>query len=314
MIALLSLSLLEMSCYRGPNHRLCVGTNINPAHECLYLARSLGYQQNIRARLVELPSASGVLRAFRDRSIDCAAITLDEALLLAAQRQNPKIVLIMNLSHGGNVILSQPEISTFRQLKGKRIGVESSAMGAYILSRALELGELPLDEVILVPLEASEHEEAFRKKEIDALVTSDPVRTHLTQDGAHTLFDNALIPNEIIEVLVVREEALAIYHQELKGMIRSWFHAVDYLTHHPENAAAQMAPRTGMSTHDLLSSIKNLTTPQQQENRQLLGLKDPQFLSVLTELAETMNQRGLLPAPVDARSLLTDELVRENKE
>jgi NitT/TauT family transport system substrate-binding protein len=313
LIALLPLMLL-VSCYRCPDHRLFVGTNINPAHECLYLARSLGYQKTIQARLVELPSASGVLRAFRNRSIDCAAITLDEALLLAAQGQNPKIVLVMNLSHGGDVILAQPEFSTFHQLKGKRIGVESSAMGAYILSRALELGEVPLDEVIIVQLEANEHEAAFRNREIDAIVTSDPVRTHLIKDGALTLFDNALIPNEIIEVLVVREDALATYHQELEELIHSWFQAVDHLNKYPEAAATQMAARTGMSANDLLSAMETLSTPQRQENQQLLGLKDPQFLTILTQLSETMSQRGLLPVPVNAHSLLTDKFVRENKE
>lgn len=312
--AILLITPAFISCRPAPKQRLRIGTNINPGYECLYLARNLGYQHDLNVRLVEFPSASCVIRAFRNQLIDAAALTMDEALLLASQGHAPKVVLIMNFSHGGNVILAQPDISSFRELKAKRIGVESTAMGAYVLSRAIEMGGLQPEDIAIVPLEASEHEEAFLNKQVDALVTTEPTRSRLLRKGARQLFDSSLIPNDIVEVLVVREEALQTYRPELAGITASWFKATEHLHNHFALDANEMAPRTGMDPADLLLSLRSLNTPDLQENKRLLSRQDAGFTRRLTTLAKTMAQHELLPGAVDPLTLLSDELFQEGTE
>ena len=66
---------------RDPAPPLRIGTNVWTGSEPLYLARDLGYLDPRTVQLVEYPSASEVLRAFRNQAIDGAVISLDEVLV-----------------------------------------------------------------------------------------------------------------------------------------------------------------------------------------------------------------------------------------
>ena len=84
-----------------------IGTNVWPGYEPLYLARELGYFDDQPIHLVEHAAATEVIRAFRNGTIDAAALTLDEVLLLAQHGQNPRIVLVMDFSQGGDTLIVQ---------------------------------------------------------------------------------------------------------------------------------------------------------------------------------------------------------------
>ncbi|HTI49009.1 MAG TPA: hypothetical protein VMB76_20815, partial [Casimicrobiaceae bacterium] len=81
------------ACAREPDTPLRIGTNVWIGSEPLYLARELGRLEPAAVQLVEYPSASEVLRAFRNQAIDGMVISLDELFGLAADGFQPRIVL-----------------------------------------------------------------------------------------------------------------------------------------------------------------------------------------------------------------------------
>lgn len=136
---LLTLTVLVLgACPNRTTSPLRLGTNVWPGYEPLYLARDLGYFDTTAVTLVEYLSASEVIRAFRNQALEAAALTLDESLLLLQHNIPVQVVLVTDISHGGDVVLGAPDISPFTALVGKRVGVEASALGAYVISRALE--------------------------------------------------------------------------------------------------------------------------------------------------------------------------------
>jgi NitT/TauT family transport system substrate-binding protein len=144
-------------CTQEPQTPLRVGTNVWPGYEPLYLARDQGYYPPQSVRLVEYTSASEVIRAFRNGAIDAAALTLDEVLLLAETTPDVSVVLALDVSHGADVILAQPALSSLRDFKGRRVGVEATALGAYMLTRAPQTVDLTPTDVRTVSLEVFEH-------------------------------------------------------------------------------------------------------------------------------------------------------------
>jgi len=80
-------------CGVEPAPPLRIGTNVWPGYEPLYLARELGYLDPRSVHLVEYPSASEVIRAFRNHAIEAAALTFDEVLLLTQDGFKPRVVL-----------------------------------------------------------------------------------------------------------------------------------------------------------------------------------------------------------------------------
>lgn len=299
------------SCTQVPPPPLRVAVNLWPGYETLYLARSLGYYNNTPIQLVDLPSGTEEIRAFRNRNVEAAAVSLDQALVLAATDPQVRIITVMDFSEGGDVILAKPGISTLQALKGKRVGVEANVLGAYILTRALEQSGLSPQDIQVVSLGISEQERAFNNGGVDAVVTFGPVRSKLLSVGAKQLFDSSQIPGEIVDVLVVRGEAIAHQPEAVQMLVEGRFRALAYLSQHPQDAARRIAPRTGVTPEQFLESLRGLRSPSLAENQKLLGKVDPALLVSAKRLVQVMMANKLLSKTVDPAPLLDDRWVQK---
>lgn len=147
----LAVVLLLSACTRPATESpLRIGTNNWPGYEPLYLARDLGHYKGTPIKLVELPSTSEVMHALRNRTLEGAALTLDETLTLLDSGFHLKIILVMDFSDGGDVLLAKPEIASLSALRGKRVAVEYTAVGAIILDAALNAAGLSASDITIV--------------------------------------------------------------------------------------------------------------------------------------------------------------------
>jgi NitT/TauT family transport system substrate-binding protein len=310
-IALLLFALV--SCVKEAPPLLRVGTNIWPGYETLYLARSLGYYDNTPIRLVDYPSGTEEVRAYRNGEIEAAGISIDQALVLAAINRDVRIVTVMDFSAGGDAILGKPNIKKLPDLKGRRVGVESTALGAFVITRALGKVALSPKDVEIVPLQVSEHERAFKEGKIDAVVTFGPPLTKLLATGAKILFDSKQIPGEIVDVLILRSSAIQNQPDAVQALINGRFRALEYLQNNPLDAARRIAPRTGVTPEQFLQSLEGLSQPNLQKNQRLLSKNNPALLNSIKLLSDVMLENNLLPKPVDTTHLLDDRFVNEAK-
>ncbi|WP_209286502.1 ABC transporter substrate-binding protein [Marinobacterium alkalitolerans] len=271
---------------------LKLGTNLWPGYEPLYIARNLELLSEQDVALVELPSASEVMRAFRNGAIDAAALTLDEVINLRRMGLEPVIIQVTNISMGADVILARPGIDSFEVLKGKRVGLEASALGAYMISRALEINQMSPDDIVMVPLEVNDHIQAFRRGEVDALVTFDPVPQQIGVDQAVRLFDSSSLPGEIVDVIVVRQNLLE--HKQVRRIIEAWNRTLAFIEAEPERSAVMMSERLGVSPQLVLQSLEGLELPRQAETAALMSGKAPPLEQQLQRLAAIMQANGLI--------------------
>lgn len=297
------------SCIQSPPPHLRLGANVWPGYESLYLARDLGYYDNSPIQLVDYPSATEVSRALRNGDLEVAALTLDETLALAETNPDIRIVLITDVSAGGDAIVAKSEIKTLAAVKGQKVGVESTALGAFVITRALEQVGLSSQDVEIVSLGVSEHESAFKQGTVDAIVTFEPVRSNLLAAGGNLVFDSKQIPGEIVDVLVVPQAVLENQKKTLDVLVKGWFRALNYLHKEPQDAAARMAPREGIGPEQFLASLELLHIPNLKENQDLLSKTDPTLLNVAKKLSELMIEKKLLQQKPDIEHLLDNRLV-----
>lgn len=283
---------------------LRIGTNVWVGSEPLYLARDLGRLDPARVQLVEYPSASEVLRAFRNEAIDGMVISLDELFGLASDGFQPRIVLVVDVSHGADVVVGRKTMRTMQDLKGHSVAVESSALGAFVLSRALALSDMQASDVNVVHLESNEQPAAFDKGLVDGAVTFDPYRTQFLKAGARTLFDSTRIPGEIVDLLAVRDSALERQPKEIHHLLEGWFGAIDYLAANPYDAAGRMGTRQQTSAEQFLDALRGLHIPTREENRAMLGGDKPGLAVTGERLKALMVEAKLLRTPPDIPRLL----------
>lgn len=271
-----------------------VGTNVWPGYEPLYLARELKYYGEREIRLVEYSSATQVMRGFRNQTIDVAALTLDEALVLREKGLDVCVILVADISEGADVILAVPPLQTLAELKGKRVAVEHTALGAYMLARALQKGGLQIQDITVVAREVDEHEDVIARKKADAVVTFEPVRGRLLQRGLMEIFSSRQIPGEIVDVLVVRRSLLETRADSLQALLEGWFKALSYMQTNPDGASKRIAPRMQMKPAEVVAAYSGLKLPGYRENRAFLGTESPGVDAASTRLAEVMVKLDLL--------------------
>jgi len=294
-------------CMREPEPVLRIGTNVWIGSEPLYLARDLGRLDANSVQLVEYPSASEVLRAFRNEAIDGMVISLDELLALAADGLQPRIILIVDVSNGADVVVGRADMRSMHDLKGRSVAVESGALGAFVLSRALALSDMQTSEVNVVHLESNEQPGAFEKGQVDAAVTFDPYRAQLLAAGAKTLFDSTQIPGEIVDLLAVRASVVDRHPKPIQALLSGWFAALDYMKREPADAAQRMGIRQQTSGEQFLQAQKGLHVPTREENLRMLGGPNPALTTTGRRLMTLMVDAKLLRTSVDIEKILAPQ-------
>ena len=304
VLACVALVLPLIGCMREPETALRIGTNVWIGSEPLYLARELGRLDPAAVQLVEYPSASEVLRACRNQAIDGMVISLDELFGLAVDGLQPRIILVVDVSHGADVVVGRRGMQTMHDLKGKSVAVESSALGAFVLSRALALNGMQASDVNVVHLESNEQPSAFEKGQVDGAVTFDPYRAQFLQAGAKTLFDSTQIPGEIVDLLAVRATVLEKQPKAIQALLTGWFDAIDYIKREPQDAARRMGIRQQTTGEQFLEAQQGLRVPSREENLRMLGGATPELAVTGRRLMALMVDAKLLRAGLEIEGVL----------
>jgi len=291
-------------CMRAPETALRIRTNVWIGSEPLYLARDLGRLDPAKVQLVEYPSASEVLRAYRNQAIDGMVISLDELFGLAVDGLSPRIILVVDVSNGADVVVGQRGMRSMLDLKGKSVAVESGALGAFVLSRALALSGMQASDVNVVHLESNEQPSAFEKGLVDGAVTFDPYRAQFLRAGATTLFDSTRIPGEIVDLLAVRASVLDKEPHAIQALLSGWFDALDYMKREPADAARRMGIRQQTSGEQFLAAQEGLHVPSREENLRMLGGKAPALAVTGRRLMGLMVDTRLLRNSIDIETVL----------
>lgn len=287
---------------------LRVGTNLWIGYEPLYLAEAHGLFRAHAMRMVTMRNATEVQQALRAGVLEVAALTLDEVFTVLQDGADLKVILVMDVSAGADVLIARPSFTSVKALAGRRIGVESTAVGAVMLQSALESADLPASRVKLIPVPVEQHVSAYQAGKVDALVTFEPARSQLLALGGRTLFDSRQIPGRIVDVLVTTPQVAAQRGDELRALIAGFFAMNEYRQREPEAAASAMAPRLGLSSTEVLAAYGGIRVPSPEENRQMLrpvgAIRPP-----AQALMQVMLEGGLLRHPVSLDGLFDDRFL-----
>ncbi|MEI7492025.1 MAG: ABC transporter substrate-binding protein [Bacteroidota bacterium] len=273
---------------------LRVATTVWPGYEILYLAKSLGYFDESAIRLIEVPSTSQVTRNLRNGTLEAGCMTLDESLTLLQDQVDLRVILVMDESSGGDVLMAKPDIENLQGLRGKRIGIENSTVSAVLLDAALLEAGLQAGDITQVPMSVDQDYQEYLAGRVDAVATYEPVRSQLLKEGAKILFSSKQIPGRIIDILVVRADVIDTYSNSLTALLNGYFKAFSYFEKHPTESAVLMKKRLG---EDPLTQFDGLHIPNLAENNMYLSGGQPALYKSAGFIMDLMLKRKLLQKP-----------------
>lgn len=279
---------------------LRIGANRWLGYGPLYLADDLHWMTPSGYRLVEYPHTTGVLRGYRNGLLDAALLTLDEALILQSSGQPVQILLVADVSAGADVLFANAHIQQLAQLRGQRIGVENSALGAFFLSRILDLAKLQAREISVIDMPVNEHLHALRTGQIDAAINFASASASFAPLGVHPLLDSRALPNEIIDVLVINPQRVSA--QQAKRLRELWFTSQEQWFKQRQDIDPRLGRRLGLNGDELAQTLAGLQIGDRALNQQLRN--DGTLLRSLNQLNDYLFSRRLQSKPADTQTML----------
>jgi NitT/TauT family transport system substrate-binding protein len=274
LLALLCLitSLLVGGCdsMKSKGSPLRLGLSDWPGHAPFYAAGKLDLFKPAKVEIKGFSSNFDRNRAFSQRRLDVLATPLFDALRIADDGVPLKIVLFFDASSGGDGIVSRKEIAAVRDLKGKRVSAELSAITHFVLLSALSQAGLTEKDVEVVNLSVPEAAEAFARGKLDAATLWDPHLSRLASEtGAHKLFTSKEIPGVISDVLIVHKDIAEARPEDVAAIVSGWEKALSAWKARPVELEGIMAYAMNRPSEGLRADFNGLELLDLAKNREL---------------------------------------------
>jgi len=262
-------------------------------------------KNNVQVEIIRFASATEEMQAMKNGRIHGAGFTLDEVFSLIESGFKGKVVLVVDYSMGGDMIIGQKDVKNIAEIKGKTIGYEGTVVGEFLLDRALHMNHVKRFSIKLIDVQADNWLSAFKEKSVDALVCFNPVATTLlNEEEGNLLFSSAEMPFEIIDVLVFTESFYDDNKAAITNILKTWFDALTYLDTNTDNAAEVIASIKNISPEEYKQGLKGLIAPNLKVNKTVFDSKsDKNIYKYSQVIVNFMLSRGML-----SKSINTDEL------
>lgn len=310
IILTLIISTLFIACSSQKKETLKIALSPWPAYDAIIFGVEKGFFEDLDVRIVRFSTPTESFRALRDGIVDVSGFTADEVLRYAQLKRKPKMFLVLDVSNGVDAIVVKKEIKSLSDLRDKKVCIEPSALGSYMIHRAMDFTKyLKVDDFQVSTYDIGEHLESYIDGKCDAVVTYEPFRSMLIDAGAHMIFDSKKIPNEIIDVLVSEEKIINSKKEAFKKLADGWFRTIKYIEGHKKEAFSKIASYENVSYEAFESAYNSLIIPSREQNIKMLSSGRGSYNTPLKMLAKLMYEQGTIDKKINTSDLLDDSLI-----
>lgn len=185
-----------------------IGINRWAGYAALEMAAEAELFTDDQALVLPMGSTREAMAKFEAGHLDAIGATFEEALWLAGRGKRYRIAMVLDVSEGGDALLSRPGVG-LAMLRGKRVGVERFGPGERLLEEALGLVGMSGRDVRKEHIAADRLAESLRGGEVDAVAAFEPALSSLEKEGFERIYDSAQLKGRIADALLVSEEAAA---------------------------------------------------------------------------------------------------------
>lgn len=254
-------------------------------------------QQPSGLHITMLESDISVVRMLTNQVASVAMLSLDNAISLNSRTDlNFCIALALSSSDGADAILASPSfLSKLSTDAPIRVGMEDSALARYLVSRWIEkhgVDETRLQRRILLP---AGHAAALQNNQVDVIATYAPFTKILAEEGAEVIFSSHEIPDEIIDTVVVRQDAWRVNKSRLLPLItNSWNEALRAARQPNSDVFEAMMKLSALSADELSQAMAQLKFYDSEGSQEFLTKR---YAEVSDTVTSHLQDAGVFSTP-----------------
>lgn len=163
--------------------------------------------------------------------VDAVCMTNGDALVTGATGKPSVGILINDYSNGNDMIVAAPGISSIKELKGKKVGIEEGFVEHLLLLTGLQKNGMALDDVTIVNTPTGETPQVLASKAVDAIGAWQPNSGQALKalPGSKAIYTSADAPGIIYDLLYVSPESLEKNKGDWGKVVKVWYKIADYI-------------------------------------------------------------------------------------
>jgi NitT/TauT family transport system substrate-binding protein len=282
-----------------------IGTQAWIGYGPWWIAKEKGFfeKNGLDAELIDFVEDKEVNAAFASGNMDAANLATHTAIKLFSVGVDLKLVLMEDISTSADAILAGEKIESIADLKGKQVAFEEGTTSDLLLNFALLENKMTMDDIIAVPMPASDAGTALMTGKVPAAVTYEPYISEALKENKElkAIYNAEKCPGLISDVLVISGKFAKENPEAAKALLKVWGEATDFYAKDPEAGKEIIANAIDSSPEDLKTAFDGVQFYGLVPNKADLG---GGFLTTLDTVAEISKSIGLIEKKPDLKKLV----------
>ncbi|NUN66478.1 ABC transporter substrate-binding protein [Pseudanabaena biceps] len=230
-------------------------------------------KHGIKVDLVEFSNQQDNIRATIRGSQDMSFVTLWEVMQVDPSNDRPVVILVSDISHGSDGIVTRKGINSLEDLKGKKVGAKLGTVAHLILLEALKSAQLKPEDIEIVSVSNEKGAELLKSQAIDAAVMWQPLlsKTQVATDGK-IIFTTEDVDSLVLDTLVTGAKNLALNKKNLAKFIAAWFDAIQDVEATPDKVFNIIATQIGETKESVSNGYKGIIKGNIALNKRMFAM------------------------------------------
>ena len=282
----------------------------------LFIAKEKGFfqQQGINLDIKVFGSNADATAAFLAGRLNGIGPVTSEAVLVASKGKDYRIVLVGDISVGGDGILARNSVADIQAFKGKRIAVDRGAVSHFFLLQVLKQAGLSENDVTIVSASPDAAAAAYQAGKAEIAVTYAPFlqKANEAQKDGRIIYDTSKMPTAITDLYIFDNKFIQTNPQAVQAFVNGIFQGLNFLNQNRAEGLAIAAKHLGTTPESLAADLKGIKIPDAATNVEMLTnpKSDLYLLTSFNDLAQFLSTQKQIQKVPDLAQLIEPKFVK----
>ena len=233
------------------------------------------------------------MEAFTAGKVDAVMVTNGDALVTGANGAKNVMIMLTDYSNGNDMVVAKPGISSLKELKGKKIGLEVGLVEHLLLLNGLKKAGLSESDIEIVATPTGQTPQVLASGQVDAIAAWQPNSGQALKAvaGSKSVYTSADEPGLIYDVVAVSPQSLSQRRADWKKFVAVWDRVVAYVNDPStrDDAVKIMAAKVQTDPKEYAAFLEGTRLLTLAEGAKIIANKNATFGS-LTGSSKTANE------------------------
>lgn len=292
-----------------------IGIIIYPGMGPLYVAEEKGFfeEEGVDVEIIQIPDENQLVSSLAGNEVQMLESTADFSTIFADAGIDAQQIFATDIGFGSDGLVVKDDINNIAELKGKKVNLSLGTPSHFLFRFLAEREGLKGGDVEFVNTTADQVGAGFMAGQIDYGVTWEPWLSKASErEDGKVLITSREAPGIITDTILARGDLIENRREDVKGVMRAFFKAVEFWRNNPQEATAIAAKRFNLTAEEFAPLMETVKLLDYNENLKKFDESTELNIFELSEKAvEFYLEDGVIQSQPSVNNLIDASLLKE---